>query len=173
MTRLKRGVLILFVILSCVACDQITKVFAKSHLKKNKVLSFAGGSVKLDYNENKGGVFSFEPWVPEKWRGTTVSIVVALFLGILVFCLMFTPNLRLLATLGLSLFGGGSLSNWLDRVVIRGYVVDFLVVGWGGFHSCIFNMADAAITIGLTLFALSVVRHLLVSISGGTGHFRS
>jgi signal peptidase II len=55
---------------------------------------------------------------------------------------------------GLALALSGGLGNLMDRVAY-GYVVDFISVGVGGVHTAIWNLADAAILIGLLLFALA------------------
>ena len=55
---------------------------------------------------------------------------------------------------------GGAVGNVIDRIVrpgdgspVGGYVVDF--VAWGSFPR--FNVADAAITVGVTLYILSAL----------------
>jgi signal peptidase II len=49
---------------------------------------------------------------------------------------------------------GGGASNLIDRVVRDGRVVDFLQIGIGDLRTGIFNVADAAIVLGLAcLFA--------------------
>jgi signal peptidase II len=61
--------------------------------------------------------------------------------------------------LGLGLILGGALGNILDRVRF-GYVVDFLDLHFGDFRPfLIFNLADAAITIGVIIL---VARAFLV-----------
>jgi signal peptidase II len=143
MTTRKRVVLVLFVIVACVGIDQITKEIAQSQLPRTKVLSFASDALRLDYTENRGAVLSFEYCLPERWRGSVLTTAVAVGLGLLLPFLMFTPGLRPSLVIGLSLICGGSLSNLLDRVAFGGYVVDFLSLGWGGFRTAIFNVADA------------------------------
>jgi len=60
-----------------------------------------------------------------------------------------TPDM---VALGLVL--GGALGNILDRVRL-GYVADFLDLHFGGWHPfLVFNIADAAITIGVLLLLL-------------------
>jgi signal peptidase II len=51
------------------------------------------------------------------------------------------------------LFVAGGISNWIDRVV-NGSVVDFMNVGVGWLRTGIFNFADVAIMLGITLFVL-------------------
>lgn len=55
--------------------------------------------------------------------------------------------------LALGLVLGGALGNILDRIRF-GYVVDFLHFFWGQRHFYVFNVADAAITVGVILLLL-------------------
>jgi signal peptidase II len=54
-----------------------------------------------------------------------------------------------LGQVGFGLVAGGALGNVTDRIV-HGYVIDFIAVP----HFYVFNVADAAITIGLILIAV-------------------
>lgn len=56
-------------------------------------------------------------------------------------------------TLALGLVLGGAVGNIVDRVRF-GYVVDFLDLFWRGVHFYVFNVADAAISIGVVLLLL-------------------
>jgi signal peptidase II len=58
------------------------------------------------------------------------------------------------AALGLVL--GGAIGNILDRVRF-GYVVDFLHFFWGQTSFWVFNLADAAITLGVILLLARAV----------------
>lgn len=58
------------------------------------------------------------------------------------------------AALGLVL--GGAVGNILDRVRF-GYVVDFLHFFWGQYSFWVFNLADAAITVGVILLLARAV----------------
>ncbi len=51
---------------------------------------------------------------------------------------------------------GGALGNIVDRARF-GYVVDFLHFFWGEWHFYVFNVADAAITVGVILLLLRAV----------------
>jgi signal peptidase II len=144
----------------CVGCDQITKEMASTHLPKTRVLSLAGGAVKFDYTQNKGAVLSFEYCLPEKWRGPTLTALVSTSLGLLILYVLLARRLRPVSVTALALLCGGSLSNLLDRVAPEGVVVDFLSLGWGGFRTAIFNIADAAISMGAMLLVLNILLHL-------------
>jgi signal peptidase II len=56
--------------------------------------------------------------------------------------------------LALGLLAGGILGNVCDRLKL-GYVTDFLDFFWRGHHFPAFNIADSAICVGVTLYALS------------------
>jgi signal peptidase II len=53
---------------------------------------------------------------------------------------------------------GGALGNLLDRWRY-GAVVDFLDFYWGKYHWPAFNLADASITLGIAVLALSFLTH--------------
>ncbi len=58
---------------------------------------------------------------------------------------------------GLALIVGGALGNGIDRAVF-GAVVDFVHLHWGGFSWYIFNIADAAIVVGVVLLLYTSLR---------------
>lgn len=55
--------------------------------------------------------------------------------------------------IALGLVLGGAIGNIIDRIRF-GYVVDFLHFFWGEWHFYVFNVADAAITVGVILLLL-------------------
>lgn len=59
--------------------------------------------------------------------------------------------------LALGLVLGGALGNIVDRVRF-GYVVDFVHLHVGAWSFYVFNVADAAITIGVAILLLSTLR---------------
>lgn len=81
-------------------------------------------------------------------RWALVALTGAIGIGVLVWMWRETARFDVLA-LGLVL--GGAAGNILDRVRF-GYVVDFLDLHFGGFRPfLVFNVADAAITIGVLI----------------------
>ena len=52
---------------------------------------------------------------------------------------------------------GGALGNLIDRI-IYGYVIDFLDVFYGDWHWPAFNVADSAITLGVTMLLIDSFR---------------
>lgn len=60
---------------------------------------------------------------------------------------------RALLSIALALVLGGALGNLIDRLVL-GYVIDFVQAHYGAWSFAVFNMADAAISIGVVLLLL-------------------
>ena len=52
---------------------------------------------------------------------------------------------------------GGAVGNLIDRVRL-GYVIDFVDVVLGPYHWPAFNVADSAITMGVALLILDILR---------------
>ena len=58
--------------------------------------------------------------------------------------------------LSLGLIFGGAAGNLIDRVRF-GAVVDYLDFYWGAYHWPAFNVADSAITVGVTILAFRML----------------
>jgi signal peptidase II len=85
----------------------------------------------------------------ERWLLVGLTAIIAGFVGT---WLWREKKRDDVAALGLVL--GGALGNILDRVRL-GYVVDFADLHFGDIHPfLVFNVADAAITIGVLLLVL-------------------
>jgi len=86
-------------------------------------------------------------------------ILAAIAIGALAALAMYAATLpasQRLARLGLALILGGAAGNLIDRVS-EGYVVDFVDLYWSGWHFWAFNVADAAITVGVALMILDLL----------------
>lgn len=86
-----------------------------------------------------------------RWLLTLVTAGIALAVAL---WLRREKNAVDVAALGLVL--GGAMGNILDRVRF-GYVVDFLHFFWGQYSFWVFNLADAAITVGVMLLLARAV----------------
>lgn len=155
MGNFKRILLMAPVILSCVGCDQITKVVARESLADSPGRSFFWDFFRLQFAENSGAFLGMGSGLPESVRFWVFIITVgAVLLGLLVWT-FFSRSLRPGGVVALSLVLGGGLSNLYDRVFNDGAVVDFLNLGLGGLRTGIFNVADVAISTGVILLLIS------------------
>ena len=66
------------------------------------------------------------------------------------------PMAQWLTRLGLACIIGGAAGNVIDRMTI-GFVVDFFDFYWRGWHFWAFNIADAAINVGVALMILDIL----------------
>jgi len=114
----------------------------------------------LTYTENRGISLGMLQASNMEMRWLLVLMTLGIALVVLVWLLR---EKRLGDILGLALILGGAIGNIYDRYTL-GYVVDFADFHIGGFRPfLIFNVADAAITIGVVII---LARSLLVSDKG-------
>ena len=141
-----------------VGCDQLTKRMAEAHLAYGaelNVLPFL--SWKLLYNP--GAAFSLFAQAGG-WQRWVFSAVAAAFAAFLV------NEIRKLgrgeAWLGFAYacILAGALGNLADRAVF-GHVIDFVFVHYGWFRFPVFNVADAAVSVGAAVWvALMLLEYL-------------
>jgi len=158
MSKLPRILVILYITLACIVCDQVSKFIAKQFLQPGDFYSYAGDTFRFQYAENSGAFLGLGASLPEPWRHLVFTIFVGVFLLALLVYLLRSRELTLFATVCLSLVCAGGLSNLIDRLAYDGRVVDFLNVGIDSLRTGIFNVADMAITFGALLMLLESLR---------------
>ena len=149
MLRWHTRLVLLAVVATTIGCDQMSKRVASAHLMDRAQQSYLGDLVRLEYSENTGAFLSLGAGLPW-WARTTIFSVGTAFLLIACVVAAFTRGLRPVALFGLWLLFAGGFSNLVDRA-LHGRVVDFLNVGIGPVRTGIFNVADMAILLGVTL----------------------
>ena len=134
-----------------VGFDQLTKQLALSGLDDGPVDLV--GSLQLRLTFNDGAAFSFGAG-----RTTWIALVAsAVAIGIAVLGLRAT---RVALATGYGVIFGGAVGNLLDRAVrdgtgfLGGRVVDFVDPGWWP----VFNLADAALWVGIGILVIATVR---------------
>jgi signal peptidase II len=149
-TLLLRCGVVLLLVAGTVGCDAVTKRLAGEKLAGLPAQSFLADTIRLSYAENIGGFLSVGETLPPWARTALFSIATGAFLVLLV-AVAWRNGWQGWQTVALSLFVAGGFSNWVDRLG-DGSVVDFLNVGIGGVRTGVFNVADVAIMVGVTLF---------------------
>lgn len=128
--------------------DQASKIWARASLKPRfpDVMSIIPGYFELRYAENTGAAFSVFRSLP----GARVIFLVigAIALGVVYRYLrqLDAKNWRVAMELGL--LAGGAIGNLADRA-IYGRVTDFIVWRVGTHEWPTFNIADAALLVGI------------------------
>jgi signal peptidase II len=152
--RRKYTLFTIFMLISLVL-DQWTKVLARTHLRPRiggKVI--IEGYFDLRYAENPGVAFSMLQNISGGRVWLTLLAIGAFML--VLYYLRKTPveNTRLHVALGL--VGGGAIGNLIDRVAF-GKVTDFIVWKVGVHEWPAFNIADAALCVGVGLMVLDMI----------------
>jgi signal peptidase II len=106
---------------------------------------------------NYGAAFGLMNAAEFPFKTVILSIVATLALGALSWYGATLPAEQRLARLGLALIIGGAAGNLIDRLG-SGYVVDFVDLYWRDWHFWAFNVADAAITVGVSLMILDLLQ---------------
>ena len=127
-----------------VVSDQLTKFAVRSCLEPAHSVPVIPPVLLLTYVQNTGAAFGLFRGYP----GVFVLLSVAV-MGWILLEFLRKERLTWSTEMGLALILGGALGNVIDRLRY-GYVIDFIDVRvWP-----VFNAADSAITIGVTLLIL-------------------
>ncbi len=134
-----------------VVLDQLTKQIADALLSYNDPLVLLP-IFNFTLRYNTGAAFSFLAdsggW--QRWFFSVIAVVVSV---ILVAWLKRLPRTALWEALGISLILGGAIGNLIDRLLF-GYVIDFIEFHYQHWYWPAFNVADSAITVGVTVLIL-------------------
>jgi signal peptidase II len=178
--KLSPKTLLLVVIVPIVVIlDQITKLLAVSALKpitmelrpEDRFISVIDGFFRLKYAENTGAAWSIFRDLSSSFRVPFFIVITLVAIGFIVwFFRRLEPRQRLMGS-AISLVLGGAVGNLIDRIRLT-YVVDFIdwfvtfTTSWnlglftiepGEKHWPTFNVADAAITVGVILLMIELL----------------
>lgn len=128
--------------------DQLSKQWVLATLgpqPESREIPLVGDWLSFLYVRNTGVAFGLFQ------NGSQIFIFTSLLItaAIIVAYVFYLPNRLSWLQLCVGLIVGGALGNVIDRLRY-GYVIDFIKVGWWP----IFNIADSAVTVGITMLAL-------------------
>ena len=139
-----------------VVLDQAVKATVRRYVALNESVTVIPGFFDLTRVHNTGTAFGFMNGTDFPFKTIILACVAALALAGLAFYAASLPYQQWLARTGLALILGGAAGNLIDRLS-WGYVVDFVDMYWSGWHFWAFNVADAAITVGVALMILDLL----------------
>ena len=143
-----------WIALAVVLVDQIVKAGVLTHFGSSGVnQSSLGPFLNLTLEMNRGISFSLFARDSASGQIALVALTVAVT-GLLTWWLFRSRSV--LPAAGLGLIIGGALGNAIDRLA-HGAVVDYLDLHALGRHFFVFNVADAAINVGVALFILDLL----------------
>jgi signal peptidase II len=138
-----------------VVLDQWTKAWVVSNLSSaGSRVSLVGDYLVLYYIQNNGAAFSLLA------NSIILIILIVVAIGVVAFLYLRGLNTGTLAyKLIFGLIIGGAVSNLIDRARHSGYVVDFISfrIPQVGFYFAVFNLADAAISVGVFLLFVALL----------------
>ncbi len=137
--------------------DQATKLLVARELPLYETIPVIPGVLNLTHIRNTGVAFGLLNATEFAYKPLVMIVLALLALaGVAIYSAQL-PLAHVRARGGLALILGGALGNLVDRAR-QGYVVDFVDVYWGTWHFWAFNVADAAITVGVGLLVLDLFR---------------
>ncbi|MDP5031333.1 MAG: signal peptidase II [Paraglaciecola sp.] len=138
-----------------VVLDQLSKVWADRYLTHFAMNSYLSDTVRIGYVENHGAFLGLGSGLSEGLRFWIFVVAVGVVLGALLVYMFKSQQQNVYSLVCLSLIFSGGISNFYDRAMNNGAVIDFLNIGIGSLRTGIFNIADVAIMLGvfMLLFA--------------------
>jgi signal peptidase II len=147
----------LLLMIGIVLADQATKLLVDSLMSLHESRVVIDGFVHLTYVRNRGAAFGLFSDADLPFQSMLFSAVSLLALGAIAAYFFKLPDGSRLARAALALVMGGALGNLIDRARL-GSVIDFVDVFWGPHHWPAFNVADSAISVGVALLVLDMLR---------------
>ena len=132
------------------ALDQVSKALVRAAVIPFHPVEVLDGLFRITFVMNRGALFGLG-------QGLSHLFLLVSALVLLLIC-FYLPKVK--TTTGLVSFGllaGGAAGNLADRLRF-GAVVDFFDFGYRGWRWPAFNVADAAITVGVGLLLLRSLR---------------
>lgn len=139
-----------------VVLDQITKALVRPRLALHESVEVIPDLLNLTRVHNTGAAFGMLNAADFPYKTALLTVVaLAAFCAVAWYALTVPLHDRL-ARLGVACVLGGAVGNLIDRTM-TGYVLDFVDFYWQGWHFWAFNVADAAITVGVALMILDIL----------------
>ena len=147
---------LVWVVLTLVVLDQLTKVWVHATLGLYDSITVIPGLLNLVHVRNEGVAFGLLNDLDLPYKPLlTIGLACLALVGMVFYYRQLQPHERL-ARLGVAFIAGGAIGNLIDRVQ-QGYVLDFVDAYRGDWHFWAFNVADAAISIGVVCLLLDVL----------------
>jgi signal peptidase II len=160
---------LLYITAAIIVLDQVTKFLVKSSMHLNESIPIISNYLRLTYIENTGMAFGIQ------FGENIFFTIFAIIASIMIFVyLLKMKGEHWIARLAVAIILGGAIGNLTDRI-IRGGVVDFIdceffdihipafkllfinFPGYGLDRWPVYNIADAAVTVGMVLLLIFVL----------------
>ena len=136
-----------------VLVDQITKLEIMQSMQLHESIPVIENLFSLTYIRNPGAAFGLLAGSSSAFRLIFFAVTSLFALGLLATILMRMPESDWIGQYSIAGILGGAIGNLLDRVRY-GEVIDFLDFYVSNYHWPAFNVADAAISVGVFFLIL-------------------
>jgi len=139
-----------------VVLDQAVKMLVRSRMELFESRTLIPGVLSLTRVHNTGAAFGMLNGADFPYKTLVVGLIATAALsGLALYAATLDVGQRL-SRIGLALIIGGAAGNLIDRIAY-GYVLDFVDAYYGNWHFWAFNVADAAISVGVALMILDIL----------------
>lgn len=136
-----------------IVLDQLSKIWILNNFTYGEVWEIIPDFFNLTLVMNPGAAFGLFAGLPTMTRRIVLGVVTVIAVILVITLLKKEAKDDSYAQFGLYLILGGAFGNLIDRFRFDA-VVDFLDVYIGTYHWPAFNVADSAISIGVTLLLI-------------------
>ena len=146
----------LLIALAVFLLDRFTKRLVARDISLHDSVTVIKRVFYITHVENQGAAFGLFNDSPSEWK-IALLVLFSIVALVIVAALLWRSSHTMTATaIGLSLIFGGALGNLWDRL-LKGRVVDFLLVYIGSYQWPAFNVADSAIVVGAGLLVFEIL----------------
>ena len=144
------------IVAGIVIADQIAKAMVRRSLDLHESVQVIPGFLDLTRVHNTGAAFGIFDAMQFPYKTAVLTVVATFALAGVAWYATSVPASDKLARIGVASILGGAIGNLIDRAT-AGYVLDYVDAFWRGWHFWAFNVADAAISIGVVLMILDLM----------------
>jgi signal peptidase II len=130
--------------------DQVAKALVSAALRLHESRLIIPGFLSLTLVHNTGAAFGILAGESSPLRTACFLVVSLVAMGVVLWLLWRLRPEQKVEAVALSLIFGGAIGNVIDRIRF-GKVIDFIDVFYRSYHWPAFNVADAAISVGVFL----------------------
>lgn len=137
-----------------IVLDQATKMFVQSHMALYESIALIPNYLDITYTLNPGAAFSIFADAPA-WVRLAFLMSMSCVAIIVLLVLLARSERVSINSIAFALILGGATGNLIDRALRGGRVIDFMRAHYYDLNYPVFNVADSAISIGVTLIILA------------------
>ena len=156
--RTKRFGLMALIVSTVLILDQLTKWQVTRTMRLHESISIIPDLFSLTYIRNSGAAFGILAGSHTGFRLVFFRITSVLALALLGTIYVRLSRADWIGQVSVAAIFGGAVGNLIDRIR-AGEVIDFLDFSFMGHHWSAFNVADAAITVGVCFLIVHFFTH--------------